>query len=162
MRPKLIALIAVSAVALVGCAAGEPSVESSKASAKPEAAPLVMTEAEAIAESSSAPIPESSETDFITFMQPDFSGWKGELPSDEDLLAAGYLACEKLDDGVPEMEVEVIPGSLPTLTPKEEKEMTAPEIARFRFDNSKGALYENNRQIITSAISALCKQHILG
>ena len=141
MRPKLIALIAVSAVALVGCAAGEPSVESSKASAKPEAAPLVMTEAEAIAESSSAPIPESSETDFITFMQPDFSGWKGELPSDEDLLAAGYLACEKLDEGVPEMEVEVIPDSL---------------------KDSKSAIYENNQQIVTSAISALCKQHILG
>lgn len=140
MRPKLIALIAVSAVALVGCAASEPSVESSKASAKPEAAPLVMTEAEATAESSSAPIPESSETDFITFMQPDFSGWKGELPSDEDLLAAGYLACEKLDEGVPEMEVEVIPDSL---------------------KDPKSALYENNQQIVNSAISALCKQHIL-
>lgn len=140
MRPKLIALIAVSAIALVGCASGEPSVESSKASAKPEAAPLIMTEAEATAESPSAPIPESSETDFITFMQPDFSGWKGELPSDEDLLAAGYLACEKLDEGVPEMEVEVIPDSL---------------------KDPKSALYENNQQIVNSAISALCKQHIL-
>ena len=140
MRPKLIALIAVSAVALVGCASGEPSVESSKASAKPEAAPLVMTEAEATAESSSAPIPESSETDFITFMQPDFSGWKGELPSDEDLLAAGYLACEKLDKGESDMEVEVISDSL---------------------EDPNSPLYENNRTLVTAAVSALCKEHIL-
>ena len=140
MRPKLIALIAVSAVALVGCAAGEPSVESSKASAKPEAAPLVMTEAEAAVESSPAPIPESSESDFITFMQPDFSGWNGDLPADEELLAAGYLACEKLDEGVPDMGVEVIPHSL---------------------KDPNGPLYENNRTLVTSAISALCKEHIL-
>lgn len=36
MRPKLIALIAVSAVALVGCAAGEPSVEPTATVAQPE------------------------------------------------------------------------------------------------------------------------------
>ena len=36
MRPKLIALIAVSAVALAGCAAGEPSVEPTITVAKPE------------------------------------------------------------------------------------------------------------------------------
>ena len=143
MRPKLFALIAVSAVALVGCASGEstngqeptaPSV-----SPKVEAAPLIMSEEQATVEESAEPIPESSETDFIAFMQPDFSGWHGELPPDEELLAAGYLACEKRDEGVPEMEIEVIPGSLET---------------------PRSPLYENNMQIVTSAISALCKQHL--
>jgi len=140
MRPKLPALLAVSAVALVGCASIEPSVEPNATSSRPEAAPLVMTEAEATVESTSEPTPENSETDFITFIQPDFSGWKGELPLDEDLLAAGYLACEKLDKGEPYMEVEVIPGSL---------------------EDPTSLLYENNRTLVTAAISALCKEHIL-
>lgn len=99
-----------------------------------------MSEAQATTGESPEPIPESSETDFITFMQPDFSGWKGEFPADDELLAAGYLACENLDDGVPEMEVEVIPGSL---------------------EDTESALYINNRKLVTAAISALCKQHIL-
>ena len=144
MRPKLIALIAVSAVALVGCASGETgtsqATSSPSESPKVEAAPLVMSEAQATVEESAEPTPESSETDFISFMQPDFSGWKGEFPADEELLAAGYLACEKLDDGVPEMEVEVIPGSL---------------------EDKKSALYSNNQKLVTAAVSALCKQHIL-
>lgn len=144
MRPKLIALIAVSAVALVGCASGETgtSQAASSPSESPnvEAAPLTMSEEQATVEESVEPIPESSETDFITFMQPDFSGWKGEFPADEELLAAGYLACEKLDNGVPDMEVEVIPGSL---------------------EDKDSALYSNNQKLATAAVSALCKQHIL-
>ena len=145
MRPKLIALIAVSAVALVGCASGESTNDQEptapSASPKVEAAPLIMSEEQATVEESAEPIPESSETDFITFMQPDFSGWKGEFPADEELLAAGYLACEKLDDGVPYMEVEVIPGSL---------------------EDNQSPLYSNNQKLVTAAVSALCKQHILN
>ena len=144
MRPKFVALIAVSAIALAGCSAGgsdnEQESKAPSASPKVEAAPLEMSEEEATVKESAEPTPESSETDFITFMQPDFSGWKGEFPSDEELLAAGYLACEKLDDGVPDMEVEVIPGSL---------------------EDPTSALYENNRTLVTAAVSALCKEHIL-
>ena len=44
MRPKLIALLAVSAVALVGCAASEPTVEPAQPSAStPDAAELSET-----------------------------------------------------------------------------------------------------------------------
>lgn len=145
MRPKFVSFFAVSAIALAGCSAGEAAndQESNAPSASPkvEAAPLTMSEEEAAVEESPEPTPESSETDFITFMQPDFSGWKGEFPSDEELLAAGYLACEKLDDGVPEIEVEVIPGSL---------------------EDEESALHRNNWIIVNSAVSALCKQHLPG
>lgn len=145
MRPKLIALLAVSTVALAGCASGESTNDQEpnapSASPKVEAAPLTMSEEQATVEESVEPTPESSETDFIVFMQPDFSGWKGEFPADDELLAAGYLACEKLDDGVPEMEVEVIPGSL--------EDPTSP-------------LFRNNRIVVNSAIGALCKQHLPG
>lgn len=144
MRPKFVALVVVSAIALAGCSAGEAANDqesnASSASLKVEAAPLTMSEEEAAVEESPDPTPESSETDFITFMQPDCSGWKGEFPADEELLAAGYLACEKIDDGVPDMEVEVIPGSL---------------------EDPTSALYENNRTLVTAAVSALCKEHIL-
>ncbi|WP_417364078.1 DUF732 domain-containing protein [Glutamicibacter arilaitensis] len=144
MRPKFVALFAVSAVTLVGCSAGEAANEQESnapsASPKVEAAPLTMSEEQATVEESAEATPESSETDFITFMQPDFSGWKGEFPADDELLAAGYLACEKLDSGVPDMEVEVIPGSL---------------------EDPTSALYENNRTLVTAAVSALCKEHIL-
>lgn len=139
------AIVAVSAVALVGCASGESTNDQEPnaptVSPKVEAAPLTMSEEQATVEESVEPTPESSETDFITFMQPDFSGWKGEFPADDELLAAGYLACEKLDDGVPEMEIEVIPGSL---------------------ENEESALHRNNWIIVNSAVSALCKQHLPG
>ncbi|MGO4298389.1 DUF732 domain-containing protein [Glutamicibacter sp. MCAF14] len=115
----------------------EPDAPS--ASPKVEAAPLTMSEEQATVEESVEPTPESSETDFIVFMQPDFSGWKGELPADDELLAAGYLACEKLDDGEPEIDVEVIPGS---------------------FEDPSSALYSNNQKIVSAAVSALCKEHL--
>lgn len=47
MRPKLIALLAVSALALVGCSAGEPSVEPTATvtvTATPEAEPALPAE----------------------------------------------------------------------------------------------------------------------
>ena len=159
MRPKLIALIAVSAVALVGCSAIE-STDSPEPRGTVEAKPLTMSSLEA-APSDSGEMGENSEREFLEYISPENSGWSGELPPAEDLLSAGYLACEKAESGEPEDSIEVIPGSLPTVTKKMEKELRPEELAEFVREGKKAPLAENNTKLVMSALSGLCKEQLL-
>lgn len=150
MRPKLFAVLAISSVTLVGCSSGEnataPGSSAPLESPKVEAAPLQMSEEEA-EQSSTAINPnevvlteaEAREA-FIDMMEPSFSGWTGELPNEEDLLAAGISACESLDSGTAYLEVEAINGAS-DLDPE-------------------SALAKNNMRIVNAARSSLCMEHL--
>ena len=150
MRPKLIAIVALSAVALVGCSAGDATNEQEtnapSESPKVEAAPLVMSEEEA--DQPGATInpdeivlnDEEAREAFLGMMQPSFSGWTGDLPHEEDLLSAGMSACKSLDSGVEFLEVEAIDG--------------ASDI------DPESALAKNNMRIVNAARSSLCMEHL--
>lgn len=150
MRPKLFAIVAVSAFALVGCASGESTNEQEpsapSASSNVEAAPLAMSEEDA-EQPGTAVNPdeivlsdEEARDAFIDMMEPSFSGWTGDLPNEEDLLSAGMSACESLDAGVEFLAVEAI-GGASSLDPE-------------------SALAKNNMRIVNAARSSLCMEHL--
>lgn len=158
MHPKLIALLAVSAVALVGCSAGESSVEPAGASSTPAAAPLTMSAEEAEA---SSPIVdptgvamsnEQAGEEFLKAMDPSFSGWTGELPAENELLSAAQLACEQLRGGTDFLDTEVIEGSVYEFSKEELKTLDASERDELRDT----PLYANNKRIVNAARSTFC------
>lgn len=95
MRPKLIALIAVSAVALVGCASGEtasaPSVESSQA-ATVAAEPSPSQDANASKDAFLAQL------EVIKEKKSQLEGKLKKKASDEYMLERGDKYCELLED----------------------------------------------------------------
>lgn len=176
MRPKLFALIAVSAVALVGCASGEATSEPSKKLTTVEStAPASSTEAE-IMESdvnakaltmevtpteTTAPEPVEAQknksyaeqtADFISFINPEFSGWAGDLPPEPELIAAAKLVCKQLSDGVPYERVEAIQGSVYKFTKEQEEKLNPAE----KHALMQTPLYNNNMKLVNAASSAYC------
>lgn len=104
MRPKLIALLAVSAVALVGCAAGEPSVE-------PTATVTVTATPEPVMNPASTGLPpeveateaprsavEYVEHAFVATTRIQSKSLEVPLPADQDVIDALHAFCE---DGTP-------------------------------------------------------------
>ena len=158
MRPKLIALIAVSAVALVGCAGPESNAEPAGASSTPAAAPLIMSAEEAEASSPTvdptgvAMRNEQAGEEFLKAMDPSFSGWTGELPAENELLSAAQLACEQLRGGTDFLDTEVIEGSVYEFSKEELKTLDASERDELRDT----PLYANNKRIVNAARSTFC------
>ena len=176
MRPKLIALIAVSAVALVGCASGEvtttPTPISTESSISETSGATLETVAESDVKAKALKIEstptelvaddpadlqknktyEEQTADFMSFINPEFSGWDGELPPQEDLLSAAKLVCEQLGDGVSFEKVEAIKGSVYKFT-KEQEENLDPDQKRSLMQTP---LAENNRKLVNAASSAYC------
>lgn len=146
MRPKLIAIVAVSAVALVGCAAAEssgnaaitsspsPTLESEVEAKALSIEPAPTSPAEGdLVEAQKNKTYEEQTSDFRAFINPEFSGWMGELPPESELLAAAKLVCEQLRSGKSYDEIEAIKGSL-----------------------NDSSLSFNNKKLVNAASSAFC------
>ena len=96
MRPKLISLLAVSALALVGCTAAEST---------PEPQPTVTVTAAPSASAEGA-IQESGDNPGLFLKSVNYR-WIGEQQfSDADLLNAGRDACNQMRDGADVLDVE--------------------------------------------------------
>lgn len=162
MRPKLIALLAVSAVALVGCASSNASGEPAASPVEsPSANALVMSSEEAD-ESSVAVDPadvvltkEEAREAFLRFMEPSFSGWTGDMPDEDALVSAAMLACEKLESGIAFRDVESIKGS--TLYGDVKRSDQTPE-QMDKVDSTP--LYLNNMRIVNAARSSFCLEQL--
>lgn len=166
MRIKTLTLIAVSALALVGCGAAEQTqnVAVSPTPSDIKASALELSEEEAKAESPAEPVAsmqakrsdEEKRNDFERFMDPKNSGWTGELPPLDSLIAAAHLACEQLDSGIPIAEVEAIEDSVYKFSDEEKATLTIPELNKLR----NTPLYGNNLRIVNAARSAFCPEYI--
>lgn len=152
MRPKLFAIVAVSAFALVGCSAGETSSElnasaspspATEADVKAKALSIESTPTDSVAvdplEAQKRKTYEEQTADFRAFINPEFSGWAGELPPESDLLAAAKLVCEQLRSGTPYNEVEAIKGSLSE-----------------NSGEGQSLISANNQKLVNAASSAFC------
>lgn len=93
MRPRIFAVLAVSAFALVGCGASEPS-------AQPTVTVTVPAETAAPVEPSAAPSEEANtDEDYLAeFEQLSISGLKYD---DSALISYGQEACEIMESGKP-------------------------------------------------------------
>lgn len=179
MRPKLLVLVVVSALALVGCAASEepeiakvdssdiststPSESTSEtvevSTVKPKALKIESTPSDSVAND---PVKiqanksyEEQTSDFISFINPEFSGWSGELPPEADLIAAAKLVCEQLKDGVSFERVEAIKGSVYKFTKEQEESLSMSQ----KLALLETPLYENNRKLVNAASSAYCLEY---
>ena len=111
MRPKLISLLAVSALALVGCSATESTPEP-QPTATVTAAPTASTNAST-----------SEGVDPALFERSLDFRWQGAQPySKEELVEAAQDACDQLRDGALTSAVEI---SLPELEPENEQALSA-------------------------------------
>lgn len=129
-------LLAVAALlVLTGCSAPEVKepVESGELpTASATAAPKAMSLKSSVEE------PEASASADEEFYFKTFDLWKSEgrpLPSNEELLAAGYAFCKKLDGGASALSTNAIEGS------------------------TKDAI-DLNQYVRGSAVSALCPDHL--
>lgn len=157
MRPKLFALIAVSAVALVGCAATKPTVSPvDESDVKAQALKLDESTSTSVTidpnEAQKSKTYEEKTSEFLSFIDPEYSGWTGDLPGEAELVAAGKLVCEQLKDGVPYEKVEAIKGSIYKFT-KEQDEKLNLDQKRALLETP---LYLNNQRLVKSASSAYC------
>ena len=109
-----------------------------------------------MAEAQSAKSYEQQREEFASFINPEFSGWTGELPAEEELLSAAKLACKQLKDGKASSQVEVIKGSVYKFTKEQEKKLTY-EQKRALSDTPNAA---NNQRLVTAAASAFCLEYL--
>ena len=102
---------------LAGCSAvsaeaqGVPSDAPSTASsdASPAPAPIAMSEAPEAPKSAAQEAGFKDENDW--YLRSIKSSWTGDMPDDEQLLAAGTLACDELAKGTPRDQVHAVVGS---------------------------------------------------
>lgn len=126
MRPKLIALVAVSAAALAGCSAPESS--------EPQPTVTVTAVPSASAESVSA----ASDGDPELFLKSIDFRWIGEQQfSEAELLDAGRDACKQLRDGVDILEVE---SELPGISDENQDALAVAAQSQFCPETGRGAL----------------------
>ncbi|MGP9031560.1 hypothetical protein ACT17S_00595 [Glutamicibacter mysorens] len=126
MRPKLIALLAVPALALVGCSAPEST---------PEPTATVTVTATPTA---SANAPTSEGVDPSLFERSLDFRWQGAQPySEEELVEAAQDACEQLRDGALTSAVEI---NLPELAPENEQALSAAAQDGFCADTIQEAV----------------------
>ena len=128
---KKLGFVTVAAVALLlaGCSGGTVAAPESTEAAAPTAAPITQ-----------APSTESaSESDYGDYTQDEFfvksvqAFWKGDMPSDPELVAAGKEACSQLSAGTAEEAVVAVVGD---------------------SDDAKS----NNNRVIVSATQVYCPE----
>lgn len=162
MRPKILAVFTVASLALVGCSSAEAIVQDSTRS-EVEPAPLeVAVERNSPTES---PDPfeemgENSEDEFFAIVGSDDFSWSGDLPSETEFLAAGYLACQQAEDGVADDDIEVIQGAYPVVTDEMTEDWESWEIAEYVREERKSPVAQDNIRLVSAALSSLCKQHL--
>ncbi len=106
MRTAGVIAVLATALLLTGCASGAAQTDGSGAAVAQSAAPDTM-------DATAAPEPDStgtSEIDEATFLRGAKAAWRGDVPSDEELIAAGRLACDQLAAGTTADAVRVVVG----------------------------------------------------
>ena len=106
-----------------------PSASASAASESAPPAPIVMSDAPEAPTSAAQQAGFKDENDM--YMRGIKSAWSGELPSDEQLLAAAHYVCDAVTGGVPRDQIKAVTGEGDAAT-------------------------NNNRNLIESAVFAFC------
>lgn len=116
MKKKLIAVTAAVLV-LAGCTAAPSDETSDSARTAPSSTPTATETVEPTA----APLAEQPEADETEtepmpagegeFLAAVYPAWRGALPSDSELIAAGNYACEQMTAGVAKAEVVAVEGA---------------------------------------------------
>lgn len=110
MKNRIAALALLAALALTGCAGAPESSAKEPEQASETAGPLV---AETPAEEAVSDVDAAFVEDVRTALS---NGRETSIPdaTDEQLLEAGYAACEQLANGVPDDEVQVVENETPS------------------------------------------------
>lgn len=134
MKRTIPAVLIAAALALAGCSSTAPGQAGTAAGAALPTATATASPAPIVLDSPKPTATPSAGPDEALFLRA-MAGTMNPMPSDADLLAAGYLACKGMDEGGDHNSIVVV-------------------------TNADGTVSDTNGTLIRAASQYLCPEHV--